>query len=259
MGSSIAAGFVINVDPTQEGFMRLTRFSAVLFTVAIPTLVACGGDDGTSIKIPDAKVFQDAPIDVSTACSAPAMIPGGGSIGTMAMPAARQSGDWIEADTDGNIAFELAFRPSSSDMQNVLVFVVPKPEQGPFTAMAYPLDPDPMSTDPDNAFAYMQANIDVNAGTVGRVLFASSGSITFSAIGQNANDLITGTLSAVNFREIDLNTAADVPGGCTSMLGADVEFFLKQSSTVAREIPGGNGRPPRIRLEVVGGLETSAN
>lgn len=241
--------------------MRLTRFSAVLFTVAIPTLVACGGDDGPGIKIPDAKVFQDAPIDVSTACSAPAMIPGGGSIGTEAAPAARSSGDWIEKDaTTGAIAFELAFRPSSSDMQNVLVFVVPKPEQGPFTATAYPLDGNPNSTDPDNAFAYMQANIDINAGTVGRLLFASSGTITFSQFNNTNGGNIFGTLSAVNFREIERQAPfGDVAGGCTSMLGADVKFYLKQTTAVTREIPGDNGRPPRIRLEVVDGLDTAAN
>lgn len=220
--------------------MRLNHFSAVIFTVATATLAACGGDDGgTMVTIPDAKVFMDAPPVVE--CSAPANF-GMGTLGSMGTPATRQTGDWIGADPFEAITGEVFTLVTgfTGDDANTLIFQVPKPEGGAWAPGTFNFETDPQAMTVPPALSFVQANIVGN--TVGRVLWPSAGSITFTQVGSTANSNIFGTVNMTSWVEIDVDTFMVVPGGCMSSI-TKLDFFLKQSmdAVVTRTAPAQHG------------------
>lgn len=207
--------------------MRSNYLSAVMFSLLALPLVACGGDDGGgTVIVPDAKVFMDAPPDNTAPCTAPATIPAL-RIGMEGMPI---SANWIVDDQQlGGVIFRIAsYLPN--DMENAMIIIIPRPEEG-FDPIEYPFDPDPNST-ALSAFAFMQANINQQTMMAERILWASSGSMTFSQIGSAQGAAITGVISMTNFREVDPDANfADVPGGCTSSL-TSLNFYGTQMTGV---------------------------
>lgn len=194
---------------------------------AMSSLVACGGDDAP--VTPDAKVYMDAAPDTAPVCGITGPL-GQLSFGTMQM---RASGDWFQSPTSGplmgrTIFFIGAGLPgSTSASADVLSFQVIKPETGDFpTGSAINFEPSPTSTTVV-ANSYLLADYNSASKTSAQVLWAGSGSITITAIGEGDGDMITGSVAATSYREINQMTGADVAGGCTlDLMG--VNFALTQ-------------------------------
>jgi hypothetical protein len=108
---------------------------------------------------------------------------------------------------------------------------VPRPAAG-FAPGTFTFDPDPKAAMPV-ALAFGEQG--VMGMTSEKTLYATSGSITFTAIGQTMGSPIRGSISATTLREIDAQGNL-VTGGCMSML-AGLQFFLTQSETVTRTGP----------------------
>jgi hypothetical protein len=197
-------------------------------------LAACGGDDnGTTM--PDAKVYKDAAIDSPPACAVmgPLGMLGFGS-STM-----RASGDFFQMPTSGPLMGKTIFfigaglPGSTATSADVLAFSIVKSTTGSgfVTGTA-----ENFSTDPTMQTATYQASVygDYNSQTksAAQILWASSGSITLSKIGETDGSQIDGTVSATNYRQIDQMTGADTPGGCTLAL-AGMSFALVQKAAPA--------------------------
>lgn len=216
--------------------MRYQMFGCSLLLAAA---VGCGGDDGNKVHVPDAKVFQDAPpvlIDAPPPCVTGATTMGG-SIGSMMTPATFQTGPApISKDTmSGTVFFGLGFYLDATK-KTAMTIIVPRPANGFQTNSAYAYDPNPNATAPV-ALAFIEDGLDAQGMNPAHVLYASTGSVTFSQIAQTDGSNIFGSTTAANFREIDSN-GADVAGGCTTMAGV-FQFFLKQKTTVAFVPPSG--------------------
>lgn len=203
----------------------ICRSVAFVALASLP-LIACGGDDdggGGGVTVPDAKVFMDAPPMQST-CLIPASIPGG-ALGSDTM---RQSADWIGVSM-GKTRFAVSI-PIDQEMKHWFNLVVFKNGADWTRNTAIPFTTDP-TAQTAQAVAYLEENYNDTTMKADRLLWASSGSITFTDIDQTANAKITFSTSAANFREIDQTTGADVAGGCTSMAAA-VQVFLTQKTAV---------------------------
>jgi hypothetical protein len=207
--------------------MRLICRSALFAAFLALPLIACGGDDGGGVIVPDAKVFMDAPPDTVAACAIAAMNPGG----TAGSDTMRQSANWIRKLTNGTIVFSVSF-PIDATMKNYATFGAIKTGATWTKGTPINFDTNPTSTMPA-AFAYMDENLDTMTGNSTRTLWASSGSITFTDIDETTSGAkITFSTTAANFREVDGMTGAEVAGGCTSQLGA-VTAYLTQMTKVA--------------------------
>lgn len=202
-----------------------------LFVVfAVSSLVACGGEDAPST--PDAKVYMDAAPDTAPACGITGPL-GQLSFGSMQM---RQSGDWFQTPTSGPLMGRTVFYigaglpGSTATAADVLSFQVVKPMTGDFTTgSAINFDADPTST---TAVASSYVVVDYNSSTKtsAQVLWAGSGSITLTAIGEDNGDMITGSVSTTSYREINQMTGADIAGGCTlDLMG--ISFALTQMAS----------------------------
>jgi hypothetical protein len=210
--------------------MRLIRSSVVLTTLLAVPLVACGGDDGGKVIVPDAKVFMDAPPDTMLPCAVPMTLPGG-SLGSDAM---RQSANWIRKNMAGTVTFFGVTIPLDQAQTNLVTLVAIKQGASWTTNQAITFDPDPNSS-AGQAFAFIDENYNQTSMTSDRTYWASTGTITFTEIAQTAGAKITFNTAAANFREVDDN-GADVAGGCTSMLGA-LTAYLTQMTAVAFQPP----------------------
>jgi hypothetical protein len=161
----------------------------------------------------------------------------------MTMPAVgkEMTKGWFTVPTQGpwmgKTVFAVgAFLPAMGGGQSddALFIQVVKPDQGQWpTATAINFDPD--ATMLMTANSYILEDLNQTAGTYNRILYASSGSVTFTDIGEQANDLITGTVAASNYREINKTSGADVAGGCTTSM-MQLKFYLKQPMVIARQV-----------------------
>lgn len=207
--------------------MRLTRSSVILGSLLCLPLVACGGDDGDGgggNNTPDAKVFMDAAPDMASACAIPANVPGA----TLGSDTDRSSMAWISKS--GNTTNFLMSIAIDSSGKNLLQISVDKPGD------TWPTTPLTFETTPSNT-AHVYAIIGENVVNMmpEKLYWVSSGSITFSEIGETMGAKITFSTTDSNFREIN-TMGADVPGGCTISVGA-LQVFLEQSTAVQVAAP----------------------
>lgn len=210
--------------------MRYQMFGCSLLLAAA---VGCGGDDGGKVKVPDAKVFQDAPpsmVDAPPPCLTPATI-GMLSIGTMAMPATFMTGPApISKTQSGLIFFGLGFYMDQAK-KTAMTIIVPKPAAGFQTNVNYNYDPDYNSQMPA-ALAFIEDGLDAQGMNPAHFLYASTGSAKFTQIAQTDGANVFGSAAAATFREVDSMTGADIAGGCTTS-SAGVTFYTVQKTTVA--------------------------
>lgn len=223
--------------------MRLNHLSVVLFSALSLPLIACGGDDdgGGGVVVPDAKVFMDAPPVQGPACLFPASIPAF----TLPESGAPPSMSWIRKGTSGALNGVTYFGITiglDADGKMEVDFLVPRPTDGFKTNTPYAFSTDPKAMGLPPALAIASDNIDAQ-GNPYRTLWASSGTLTFTAVGQTQGDAINATISTTNLREIDDN-GADVAGGCMTSF-AGITLNLQQSTTIqGPSVP--TGAPQRI-------------
>lgn len=211
--------------------MRYQMFGCSLLLAA--AAVGCGGDDGNKVHVPDAKVFQDAPaamIDAPPPCLTPATVPAA-SVGSTNMPA---NGDFIRKTSSGIVFFGLGVYLDQT-MKTAVDVIVLRPANGFQTNTTYTFDPDYNAQMPV-ALAFIEDGLDSTGMNSAHLLYASTGSAKFTAIGQTAGNPINGTMAMSTFREVDQNTGADIAGGCTSTM-AGLTFTLTQKTTVAFQPP----------------------
>lgn len=194
---------------------------------AMSSLVACGGEDAPST--PDAKVYMDAPPDMTPACLAESP-PGALSLGSTQM---RSAGDYFVVPTSGpqmgkTVFFMGAGLPgSTATAADVLAFEYVEPDSGGFVTDA------PVSFETNGAAgtyvaaSYILADYNSTAKTIGQVFWASSGALTLTDIGESDGSMITGSVNTTNYREISQTTGMDVSGGCTASL-MGLSFALTQ-------------------------------
>ncbi len=133
--------------------------------------------------------------------------------------------DWF--DTSGPQAvFKIAARLPGAGPVNLFVVSVVKPISG------FPLNQSIPFVTTYNANATettsdILANVNQTNGTYTQFFLASNGSIQFTAIGQASNDLITGTVTMTDYREVNQTTGISVNPGCTTKLGS-MAFHLRQ-------------------------------
>ena len=207
--------------------MRYQMFG-ISCLLAVAT-VGCGDDGGMVMKMPDAKVFMDAAIDAPPACLVPATIPAG-SLGNSMMP---RNGHFINKTMQGQVFFGLGLYLDQS-MKTAITIIVPRPAAGFQTNTAYAFDPNPTSMTP-TALAYVEDGLDAQ-GNAQHTLWASNGSVTFTAIGQTAGATINGSSTTAMFREVDGMTGADIAGGCTTT-DMGLSWFLTQDTAVTKPAP----------------------
>jgi hypothetical protein len=209
---------------------RICRSVIGLALLATP-LIACGGDDdGGGGTTPDAKVFMDAAIDSPPACVLPATIAGN----TVGSDAQRQALNWISKNTSGVTSFGIVL-PLDATNKNLLQLTVRK--QGTTWKVNTPINFDPTPTNATaEANALVAENYNMTSKTADKYFYASSGSITFTEIAQTAGAKITFSTTPANFRQIDPMTGADVPGGCTTMVGTWT-VFVQQMDAVQALVP----------------------
>ncbi|HEY5951626.1 MAG TPA: hypothetical protein VIV40_39300 [Kofleriaceae bacterium] len=205
------------------------------FVLAAAAVVGCGGDDGGKVIVPDAKVYQDAPVDVPHVCALGTMNTLGSlSLGTTAAPA---SGDFFIVPTQGanmgKTVFLLGGKLNNDAASDILAFEVVKPTGGFQTNSAYPFNADPNAA--YVAASYILGDYNSTAMTLGTFYYASSGSATFTMIGEADGNAIVGSVAATMYREVD-DAGANVPGGCTASLGG-LSFNLKQMAAPRVEQP----------------------
>lgn len=194
---------------------------------AMSSLVACGGEDAPAT--PDAKVYMDAPPDMTPACTVMSDL-GSVAYGTMQM---RRAGDFISTLTSGPLTGRTVFAigiglPGGSDTAvDVLFFQVLKPMTDDFTtgsAISFETNP---AASTFNAVAYVAGDYNPQAKTIAQLLYAGSGAITLENIGESDGSQITGSVNATSYREINQMTGADIAGGCTANL-TGFSFALTQ-------------------------------
>jgi hypothetical protein len=208
------------------------QMSGFAFLFAV---VGCGGngDGGKVMVMADAKSVMDAPADAAKVCSVMSSL---GALSLGAMTAV--TNDFFigpDANTNNKVIFLLAAGLPGSMQGNadVLAVEVVKPQAGFLPNMTYNFDPNPT-----NAMYAAQSYIleDFTGMAYTRVLHASTGSVTFTSIGEADNASIKGSVAATNYREIDEQTGADVAMGCTTSL-MGLQFNLIQKAAMMREVP----------------------
>jgi hypothetical protein len=191
---------------------RICRSVIGLALLATP-LIACGGDDDGGNSTPDAKVFMDAAIDSPPACSLAMTLPGG----TFGTTANRPSFNWISKSTQGVTSFRVSI-PLDAGNKNFVTYAVIKSGASWTVNTPINFEPNPKSTTAAAA-AFVAENVNTTTGMGEKYYWASSGSITLTAIAQTAGAPIDFTGTAANFRAINVMTGDDIPGGCTTMVG----------------------------------------
>jgi hypothetical protein len=210
-------------------------FGSVLFVA----LAACGGGGNSK---PDAKIFLDAAIDAPPTCGVMANLGGPFSLGSMTdrvgdgTPAGDMPVDWFSVPTTGAFAGRTVFGfggrlpGSNAAIADVLFVDVVKPTAGPFplnTAQNFNADPNSVYV----AASYLFADVDLadaTGNTFAQILWANSGTVTLTSVGETTGGNNDGMITATNYREVDRMTGADAPGGCTTTL-AGLNFFLRQT------------------------------
>ena len=239
--------------------MRNSMLGCSFFFAA--AMIGCGGDDdgGMITPMPDAKVFMDAGVDSAPLCGTMSAAQPLG-LGTMQMP---RAGDYIEVPTTGpqmgKTVFVLGAGLPGSTMTAIDALFIEVVKPGASwqpTNQAINFDTNAAST------TYVAASYiieDLNQGppvSYARVLWASSGSVTFTSINDTQGALINGQAAATNFREINEMTGADVAGGCTAS-HAGLGFFLQHMNAMARsEFPSFSDGAIELTPESLGAIQT---
>jgi hypothetical protein len=210
-------------------------------------LMGCGGGGS---RPPDAKIFfDDGLVDQVANCGVMA------SLGALDLVKAMPS-DWIDTDRTGALAGRTVLTiggrlPSSvAAATDVLVVDYVKPTVGGFqlnTAITF--DPKTDAA-PYAAASYVFADLDetVTPPYVANTYYASSGSITVTAVGETSGAAIKGSVSAVSYREID-EMGADVAGGCTTALTGMTFDVVHDGSSFAPPTGDSVGLQPLTRAE----------
>lgn len=213
-------------------------------------LLAACGDDG-DVKYPDAKIWMDAPVDTAPTCSIaalPAL-----SLGSMATPVdackdqnnADAPCNWFGALTMGGMEkyFSIAggipmnITMDTDNLPDVLVIRVFEATTGQTfkTGTPYTFETNPTATTiAGSAIAFLAEDVG-STGQAMRYYWASSGTVTLQNIDKTTGTIINGSVALTNLREVNLQTGADVPGGCTTSL-MGLSFFLKQETNAARVV-----------------------
>lgn len=180
------------------------------------------GDDAAIVD-----AGTDATLDAAHACSVPADL----STLTLGMPGMEAEANFFAMASTGPNAGKTIFTLAGALGQNppvtVLDIEVVKPVGGYAVNTAYAFS---SNADPNFAYSarsFLYGNYDSGSNTHDQYLYASSGSITFTAIGEAPASMITGTVTVTSYREVDETTGVDVPGGCTSTLQG-MQFALRQ-------------------------------
>ena len=206
--------------------------------LALPVLfvaVGCGSDGTKKPMLLDSKVFLDAGPDAAPTCGIKTMF-GGLTLGTAAAPAGgAMPADWFDVGTVpanmGKTILSVAARLPDSTATAIDLFVLEyvKPAAGFRLNMAVPFDPNP-NQNPSTAYAYIFSDLDSTGMMFNNFYFASTGSITLTAVNEADAGITTGTMATANFREVDDMTGADIAGGCASTF-MGLSFNLKQTAT----------------------------
>ena len=228
-----------------------------ILPLALMSVVACGGDDPKPmITTPDAKVFMDAP--APPPCSVDKAGFGTLGLGTMAAPL---ESDWFEMPTMGPYMGKTVFAlggglpGSTMTVRDTLIILLPKGTGGfPMTAQMLDTTGNPTATTP--AYGYILGDYDTGTMDFVNLYWPSSGSITVTAIAEPDGSAITGSVTAIDFREID--DSGDVANGCTTKIGG-LNFNLKQKAMAATGKGDDNVLDPSMltpqqRLEVAKAL-----
>lgn len=220
-----------------------------LFVFGVTFAIGCGGGGGKKAIVVDAMI--DSPtIDAPAACAVMASL-GNLNLGNaMAMPPMAVTSDWIDTDRMGSLTGRTVLSiggrlPSSTaSLLDVLIVDYVKPQAGNFlTNTPVNFDPDPAAA-PPVAFSYVFGDFDTAAMTIQNFYYASTGSITLTAVGEADGSTISGSVAATNYREID-DMNVDVPAGCTTSLGG-LGFYLTQMTMAFdnKQNPGLEGLQP---------------
>lgn len=200
--------------------------------LALPVLfvaVGCGSDGTKKPMLLDSKVFLDAGPDAAPTCGIMNTF-NGLTLGTAAMPT--NPADWFDAPTmgpnAGKTVLSIGARLPGSTATAIDIFVMEyvKPAGGFTLNTAIPFNPDPGAAAP-TAYAYIFSDLDSTGMMYNNFYFASTGSITLTAVNEADGGITTGSMAAANFREVDEMTNQDVAGGCTASF-AGLSFALKQ-------------------------------
>lgn len=200
--------------------------------LALPVLfvaVGCGSDGTKKPMLLDSKVFLDAGADAAPTCGIMNMF-NGLTLGTAAAPT--MPSDWFDNPTmgpnAGKLVLSIGARLPGSTATAIDLFIVEYvPPAGVFALnTAVPFNPDPASTTAQ-AYAYIFSDVDSTGMNYNNFYFASTGSITLTAVQQQDGGVTTGSMAAANFREVDGMTNQDIAGGCTASF-AGLSFALKQ-------------------------------
>ncbi len=228
--------------------------------LALPVLflaVGCGSDGTKKPMLLDAKVFLDAGADAAPVCGVKPDL-GGLTLGSAQTPAgSAQAADWYEVFSMGTLAgkkyFDLAagLPPSISGdaTGDLLVVDLVEPTAGFTQGTAVTLNGDPNAATPA-AYGYIFTDVNPQAQTFNKFLYASSGTITlttYTNTSQNDGGITAGTVAGVNFREVDEMSGADVAGGCTTKL-TQVMFTVKQTEIADMPFTGGGKALPESPL-----------
>ncbi|HEY5948291.1 MAG TPA: hypothetical protein VIV40_22495 [Kofleriaceae bacterium] len=196
---------------------------------ALPPL--SGDAHGADSPTTDAPMTNDASGDASTdaarACYTAADL-SSLTLGQSTSPAVM---DWFYTPTSGpnsgKKTFRLAGKLNNDTLSDAITIEVVRPTAGFAVNQAYPFTTDP---DPNHAYSAASSllgDIDTTNGVYLQYLSATNGSITFTAIGEVSNSNITGSVTMVDYLEVNETTNTFVTGGCATKLGG-MMFYLRQ-------------------------------
>lgn len=205
-------------------------FSTAVVACSYPELPKLGGDaqgSGDDAGMTDGAGSGDAMTDAMHVCYTPATIQML-SLGTAAQPVGN---DWFQTPTTGPNAGKKTFfvggQLGQTPPVTALIVEVVKPSAGYVLNQPYVLSTDANPNLAYTARAYLYGDFEATTNTYKQYLYASNGSVTFSAINDTSGSSINGTMTMVAFREVTESTGAVVPDGCMTLL-MGMEFHLTQ-------------------------------
>jgi hypothetical protein len=211
-------------------------------TMSLVTAAACGG--GGNNPPP---VIIDSPPPPPDA--APAACPANAGMLSLGTDAAPVENEWfftpMTGPNTGMKTFEVGGTLPGGSTKDVLIaqFVMPFT-----TGVARTFQTDATSTASFTAQSLIFGNFNATAMTVDHLMFAGSGSITLTQVGEAATQITKGNVTATAYREIDGMTNADVAGGCSTMLGG-LTFVLKEKPAPFQDEDGPVGKAPNAEME----------
>jgi len=211
--------------------------------VCLP-LLACGGSDSNSksVKVVDAKTYNDAPASLCGAGSSYA------SLGNMGFAVDEPA----HTGSNGSAVSRTIFAGTTLGSATVASGLLLIDGAGVFAsgikAGTYPISGQDASFSTCDLCFFIQAGANKGTtigftldGTGGDFYQAISGSIVFSAIGANAGSgsghNLSGTISNIVFQKVDLTTGNPSADGCTTTVGSGGWGYDLQAQGSARTSP----------------------